>query len=47
MPYWARSVVLILGKEKFPYLTDIIRILTPLGYRGSTKYYKEVLWYLK
>ena len=43
MPYWARSVVQILDEEKIPYPDDIVRILTPLGYRGSAKYYREVL----
>lgn len=43
MPYWARSVIQILEEEHIPYPEDITRILTPLGYRGSAKYYIEVL----
>ena len=43
MPYWARSVVQILDEEKVPYPDDIVRILTPLGYSSSAKYYIETL----
>ena len=43
MPYWARSVIQILEEEGIPYPDDLVRILTPLGYRGSARYYREVL----
>jgi len=39
MPYWAASVVQILEEDHVPYPADIVRILTPLGYIGSARYY--------
>lgn len=41
MPFYAAEMLSILERNNIDYPTDIIKIITPLGYQGAAKYYVE------
>ena len=43
MPTYVSVMLRILNENDIPYERDIIKIITPLGYVGTAKYYKEAL----
>ena len=43
MPTFASVMVRILEENGIEYPPDIIKIITPLGYVGTAKYYRENL----
>ncbi len=43
MPYWSEKMLNILRVTNTPIPDDIIKIITPLGDKGTAKYFKEVL----
>ncbi len=43
MPYFASLMIRILDEEKISYPSDIVKIITPLGYGGTADYFREVL----
>lgn len=43
MPSWSEKMLNILRKAGVDYPDDIIRIITPLGERGSADYFRDVL----
>mgnify|MGYP003304396327 CR=1 FL=1 len=43
MPSYISVMLRILDENNVKYGDDIIKIITPLGYAGTAKYYKEVL----
>lgn len=42
MPTYASVMLRILDEQKVPYDADIIKIITPLGYKGTAEYYKKL-----
>ena len=38
MPYFADTIIQLLDKARISYPEDIIKIVTPLGYRGTAEY---------
>lgn len=42
MPYYARAMLSVLDDEGIKYGEDMIKIITPLGYLGTAKYYKSL-----
>ena len=42
MPSYISAMLRILDENNIPYKKDIIKIITPLGYAGTAKYYKEL-----
>ncbi len=43
MPYWSQKMIKILERYNIDYPKDVIKIITPLGDKGSAKYFREVL----
>lgn len=43
MPYFSEGVLTALKQNNISYPEDIIKIITPLGYKGSAKYFIEEL----
>ena len=43
MPTYAALMIRILDDRKISYGEDIVKIITPLGYAGTAKYFREVL----
>lgn len=43
MPTFANTMLKILDKNQISYPDDIIKIITPLGYEGTAKYFKDTL----
>lgn len=43
MPYYAAAMIRILDENNIQYPTDIVKIITPLGYGGTADYYREKL----
>ncbi len=43
MPVWSQKMLNILQSTNTPYPDDIIKIITPLGDKGTAKYFKETL----
>ena len=43
MPFYAKIMTDILDKRGIPYGDDLIKIITPLGFLGTAKYYTETL----
>ena len=43
MPYWAEKVLSIICESGVEYPADIIKIVTPLGDRGTAEYLRDVL----
>ena len=43
MPYWAQKVLGILDDCGVDYPSDIIKIVTPLGDRGTAEYMRDAL----
>ena len=41
MPYYTKGMYSVLDKRGIKYQSDLIKILTPLGYTGTAKYYIE------
>ena len=41
MPYFSESVLTALKQNNIDYPEDIIKIITPLGYKGSARYFIE------
>lgn len=39
MPYFIRTMLRLLDENKINYGDDIVKIITPLGYAGTAKYY--------
>ena len=42
MPIYAAMMLRILDENKVAYTPDIIKIITPLGYAGTAKYFREI-----
>ena len=42
MPYYARAMLSVLDDAKIPYGQDMIKTITPLGYIGTARYYREL-----
>lgn len=42
MPAYAALMLRILDEEGISYGDDIVKIITPLGYRGTAEYYREL-----
>ena len=42
MPYYISAMLRILDENNIPYGDDIIKIITPLGYKGTAEYYKKL-----
>ena len=42
MPTFVSVMKTILDENKIPYGDDIVKIITPLGYAGTAKYFKEL-----
>ncbi len=42
MPNFVSVMKTILDENKIPYGDDIVKIITPLGYAGTAKYFKEL-----
>ena len=43
MPYWSEKMLNILRATKTPIPSDVIKIITPLGDKGTAKYFREIL----
>lgn len=43
MPYWSEKMINILRTTNTDYPDDIIKIITPLGDRGTAEYFRDVL----
>jgi HAD superfamily hydrolase (TIGR01509 family) len=43
MPYWSEKMLNILRATKTPIPSDVIKIITPLGDKGTAKYFRETL----
>ena len=43
MPTFAALMIRILDERNISYGDDIVKIITPLGYAGTAKYFREVL----
>ena len=43
MPYFTEAMLAILERNNIAYSRDIIKIITPLGYEGTAKYYIKEL----
>lgn len=43
MPYWSEKMINILRITNTDYPDDIIKIITPLGDRGTAEYFRDVL----
>lgn len=43
MPYFTEAMLAILERNNIAYSKDIIKIITPLGYEGTAKYYIKEL----
>lgn len=43
MPYWSQKMINVLEKSKVNYPEDIIKIITPLGDKGTAEYFKNTL----
>lgn len=43
MPSYAAAMLRILEEQGIAYGADLIKVITPLGYRGTAKYYREAL----
>ncbi len=43
MPYWSEKMLNILRVTNTPIPSDIIKIITPLGDKGTAKYFRETL----
>ena len=43
MPTYVGMMKRILDENNISYGDDLVKIITPLGYKGTAKYYKEVL----
>ena len=41
MPFFTEGMLEILNKHEITYSADMIKIITPLGYKGTAKYYIE------
>ena len=42
MPTYAAMMLRILDENKISYGDDIIKIITPLGYKGTAEYFKSI-----
>jgi HAD superfamily hydrolase (TIGR01509 family) len=42
MPTFIDAMLGILDEYKIPYTPDIVRVITPLGYRGTAEYFKSL-----
>ena len=42
MPAFTSTMIKILDENKISYGSDIVKIITPLGYQGTAKYFKEL-----
>lgn len=42
MPTFVSVMLRILDENKIPYKEDIVKIITPLGYKGTAEYYKTL-----
>ena len=42
MPAFASTMIKILDENNISYGSDIVKIITPLGYQGTAKYFKEL-----
>ena len=42
MPTYVGVMLRILDENKIPYKEDIVKTITPLGYRGTAEYYKNM-----
>ena len=42
MPTYVSVMLRILDEYSIPYGEDIVRIITPLGYRGTAEYYRTL-----
>ncbi len=43
MPTYAGLMLRILDENHMSYSKDIVKIITPLGFRGTAKYYVEMV----
>ena len=43
MPSYAAAMLRVLEEQGVAYEKDLIKVITPLGYRGTAKYYREQL----
>lgn len=43
MPSYAAAMLRVLAENGIAYGKDLIKVITPLGYRGTAKYYREQL----
>lgn len=43
MPYWAAAMIRVLEDNGVAYPADVIKIITPLGYQGAARYFREDL----
>ena len=42
MPYFIGVMLRILDENNIKYEKDIVKIITPLGYRGTAEYFKKL-----
>lgn len=42
MPYYASAMLRILDEQGIAYGSDLVKIITPLGYYGTARYYREL-----
>ena len=42
MPTYVSVMLRILTENNMPYESDIVKIITPLGYVGTARYYKQM-----